>query len=150
MCLARPRWLVLSAPIWASSDRHLQTAQQSKMMAAFRDAMAKMAVLGQDRSQLVDCSEVIPDPQPVKNRPHYPAGFDINDIEQAVRIFYSSSYCPVAPLLIYAHAIVRCPTLPDAHHGPWPQNRGVSCVSCLPFICQRMLLNCPQHCSPPS
>ncbi|ETW82129.1 manganese peroxidase-like protein [Heterobasidion irregulare TC 32-1] len=57
-------------------------AQQSKMMAAFRDAMAKMAILGQDRSQLVDCSEVIPDPQPVKNRPHYPAGFDINDIEQ--------------------------------------------------------------------
>ena len=56
------------------------------MMAAFKDAMAKMAVLGQDRSQLVDCSEVIPDPQPVENRPHYPAGFDINDIEQVVRI----------------------------------------------------------------
>ena len=67
------------------------------MMAAFKDAMAKMAVLGQDRSQLVDCSEVIPDPQPVENRPHYPAGFDINDIEQVVRICSYSLNFTVPP-----------------------------------------------------
>ncbi|KAF8511928.1 heme peroxidase [Gautieria morchelliformis] len=38
--------------------------EQEKMTNAFRDAMAKLAVIGQNPSQLVDCSEVILDPIP--------------------------------------------------------------------------------------
>ena len=36
--------------------------EQAFMAASFRAAMAKLAVLGQDTSQMVDCSEVIPIP----------------------------------------------------------------------------------------
>ena len=34
----------------------------AKLQSAFAAAMAKLAVLGQDTSQMVDCSEVIPIP----------------------------------------------------------------------------------------
>jgi manganese peroxidase len=57
------------------------------MAKAFRDAMAKLAVLGQDISKMVDCSEVIPEPKPLPaGNCHsvFPAGFTGADVEQAV------------------------------------------------------------------
>lgn len=56
---------------------------QNKMASEFKAAMLKLSVLGQDRSKLIDCSEVIPVPKPVSDTPHLPAGLNMNDIEQA-------------------------------------------------------------------
>jgi hypothetical protein len=57
--------------------------QQAKMQSEFKAAMAKLAVIGQDVSKLIDCSDVIPVPKPVVGTPHLPAGLSMNDIEQA-------------------------------------------------------------------
>ncbi|KAF8889892.1 hypothetical protein BD779DRAFT_1519487 [Infundibulicybe gibba] len=40
----------------------LNLVNEPLMSGAFQSAMAKMAVLGQNRASLVDCSEVIPPP----------------------------------------------------------------------------------------
>ncbi|KAJ6516915.1 heme peroxidase [Mycena vitilis] len=56
---------------------------QASMQAKFKAAMAKMAIIGHDRSSLVDCSDVIPVPKPVVGTPHLPAGKTMNVIEQA-------------------------------------------------------------------
>ncbi|KAJ7201749.1 putative versatile peroxidase [Mycena rebaudengoi] len=56
---------------------------QSKLQSAFRAAFAKMALIGQTRSSLIDCSDVIPVPRAVTTKPHLPAGKKMADIEQA-------------------------------------------------------------------
>ncbi|KAK1225251.1 fungal class II heme-containing peroxidase [Marasmius sp. AFHP31] len=56
---------------------------QAKMQSEFQAAMDKLSTLGQDRNQLIDCSEVIPDPPSLSANPHLPAGLSMNDIEQA-------------------------------------------------------------------
>ncbi|KXN90156.1 Versatile peroxidase VPL1 [Leucoagaricus sp. SymC.cos] len=56
---------------------------QDKMASEFKAAMLKLSLLGQDRSKMVDCSEVIPTPPRISNTPHLPAGQSMNDIEQA-------------------------------------------------------------------
>ncbi|KAJ7100803.1 putative versatile peroxidase [Mycena belliarum] len=58
-------------------------ANQAKMQREFGAAMAKMAVIGQDKRKMVDCSDVIPIPKPVVGTPHLPAGKTMGDIEQA-------------------------------------------------------------------
>ncbi|KAI0041317.1 class II peroxidase [Auriscalpium vulgare] len=57
--------------------------QQAHMASSFKAAMAKLAVLGQDTSTMVDCSEVIPVPPPFTGTATIPAGLSQNDIEQA-------------------------------------------------------------------
>ncbi|KAF7324709.1 Peroxidase [Mycena kentingensis (nom. inval.)] len=61
-------------------------ASQSRMVAEFRAAMARMAVIGVDRATLTDCSDVIPVPKPLLSAPHLPAGKTMDDIEQACRV----------------------------------------------------------------
>ncbi|KAJ7093358.1 heme peroxidase [Mycena belliarum] len=56
---------------------------QAKMQSEFRAAMSKLALIGQDRAKMVDCSDVIPVPKPVVGTPHLPAGASMADIEQA-------------------------------------------------------------------
>ncbi|KAK7045735.1 fungal class II heme-containing peroxidase [Paramarasmius palmivorus] len=56
---------------------------QAKMQTAFKAAMHKLALLGQDESQLIDCSEVIPVPPALAGKAHLPAGLNQNDVEQA-------------------------------------------------------------------
>ena len=49
--------------------------------------MAKLAVLGQDTSNMVDCSEVIPEPQPLpaaNSHSVFPPGFTNADVDQSV------------------------------------------------------------------
>jgi hypothetical protein len=49
--------------------------------------MAKLAILGQDPSYMVDCSEVIPQPKPLpaaNRRTVFPPGFTNADVDQAV------------------------------------------------------------------
>lgn len=53
----------------------------------FRDAMAKLAVLGQDTGNMIDCSEVIPEPKllPAANTHSvFPPGLTNADVDQAV------------------------------------------------------------------
>jgi cytochrome c peroxidase len=59
---------------------------QANLQAKFRAAMAKLAILGHNRANMVDCSDVIPVPKPVVGKPHLPAGKTMNDIEQAVSL----------------------------------------------------------------
>lgn len=56
---------------------------QSKMQSAFKAAMLKMSLLGQNQASMIDCSEVIPVPACLKTSAHLPAGKTKNDIEQA-------------------------------------------------------------------
>ena len=59
------------------------------MVAKFESVMAKLAVLGQNSRDLVDCSEVIPVPPPFTGSATLPAGQNQNDIEQAVSTLLS-------------------------------------------------------------
>jgi hypothetical protein len=54
------------------------------MNSMFAASMAKLAILGQNRADLVDCSEVLPPPAaPVTKPPTFPATKSNKDIEQA-------------------------------------------------------------------
>jgi len=64
---------------------------QPLMMKRFQKAMAKMAILGQDASKLIDCSEVIPIPPILRPFPHFPAGRSAKDLEPAVRRYWTFS-----------------------------------------------------------
>ncbi|KIJ56820.1 class II peroxidase [Sphaerobolus stellatus SS14] len=57
---------------------------QAKLQSAFRAAMAKLAVLGHNRADLIDCSAAVPIPKPaIGKAATLPAGKTMNDIEQA-------------------------------------------------------------------
>ncbi|VDB87793.1 unnamed protein product [Peniophora sp. CBMAI 1063] len=56
---------------------------QQHMMTSFSAAMAKLAVLGQDTSKMVDCSDVIPVPKTFTKAATFPAGLSKADVEQA-------------------------------------------------------------------
>ncbi|KAK7025514.1 hypothetical protein VNI00_015948 [Paramarasmius palmivorus] len=72
---------------------------QQLMQTRFRNVMAKLAVTGHNRDDLVDCSEVIPVPKSLSKKAFLPAGKSLNDIEAA---------CPATPF----------PTL-TAQPGTW-------------------------------
>ena len=59
-------------------DDHLRTA--------FQQAMAKVAIVGQNPDNLVDCSVVIPVPPARNATTRYPAGFGPRDAEHSVRV----------------------------------------------------------------
>ncbi|KAF8894206.1 manganese peroxidase [Gymnopilus junonius] len=54
---------------------------QKSMMNQFHDAMAKMQVLGQDTSRLIDCSDVVPVPKPFNQNIKFPASFSKKDLQ---------------------------------------------------------------------
>lgn len=57
---------------------------QQLMMANFQSAMAKLAVVGHNPDNLIDCSDVIPDPLPPVSKPAtFPAGTSPEDVQQA-------------------------------------------------------------------
>ncbi|KAF8583233.1 class II peroxidase [Ramaria rubella] len=58
--------------------------EQEKMANAFKAAMAKLAVNGQDTKNFIDCTEVLPPPTPAVKKPAtFPATKTRKDIEQA-------------------------------------------------------------------
>jgi Fungal peroxidase extension region len=93
---------------------------QDGMANAFRDAMAKLAVLGQDISHMVDCSEVIPEskPLPAANcHSVYPAGITNADVEQAVLLALVdveplTDHRLVSALLHHIRTFQLCPAPP--------------------------------------
>jgi cytochrome c peroxidase len=42
--------------------------EQEKMSNAFKAAMAKLAVIGHNREDLIDCSEAVPEPVPASRK----------------------------------------------------------------------------------
>jgi len=60
---------------------------QKLMAAAFKVAMFKMQLLGQDPGKLTDCSDVIPVPQSFPGHIKYPASFSKEDVQIAVSSF---------------------------------------------------------------
>ncbi|KAG9223857.1 hypothetical protein CCMSSC00406_0007719 [Pleurotus cornucopiae] len=56
---------------------------QPKIQNRFAATMSKMALLGQDKSKLIDCSDIIPTPPALVGAAHLPAGFSLSDVEQA-------------------------------------------------------------------
>jgi len=66
------------------------------MSEAFRDAMAKLAVLGQDTSIMIDCSELIPERKPLpatNSHSVFPPGFTNADVDQAVLLSFPIIDC---------------------------------------------------------
>ncbi|KAJ3759576.1 manganese peroxidase [Lentinula raphanica] len=58
--------------------------QEALMAARFKAAMAKMAVIGHNPNDLVDCSAVVPKPVPALNKPAtFPATKSFADVQQA-------------------------------------------------------------------
>ncbi|EKM55992.1 uncharacterized protein PHACADRAFT_256991 [Phanerochaete carnosa HHB-10118-sp] len=56
--------------------------EQEFMASSFKSAMAKLAVLGHNRNDLIDCSDVIPTPKPAVNTPaSFPATTGPQDLE---------------------------------------------------------------------
>ena len=97
-------------------------------MKAFGDAMAKLAVLGQDTSNMVDCTEVIPEPKPLPAancHSVFPPGFTNADVDQAVRSPLSSTlyFSLTAILSVWQH------TLSIPPNKSWSSHPRRSCVS---------------------
>ncbi|EKM80806.1 hypothetical protein AGABI1DRAFT_71350 [Agaricus bisporus var. burnettii JB137-S8] len=63
-------------------DWQLFATDQQKMASAFSDAMVKLSLVGQDKSQLIDCSDVIPRTIPLTNEPYFPADLTKDDLEK--------------------------------------------------------------------
>ncbi|KAI0256109.1 fungal versatile peroxidase from pleurotus Eryngii [Lactifluus subvellereus] len=61
--------------------------QEDYMRNFFKIEMAKLAVLGQDPTKLIDCSDVIPMPEPYLGTAHLPAGFSCKDVESSCKLF---------------------------------------------------------------
>nr|ADK26471.3 manganese peroxidase 1 [Hericium erinaceus]AFN26984.1 manganese peroxidase 1 [Hericium erinaceus] len=57
--------------------------EQTKMMTEFQSAMSKLAILGHNRDDMIDCSDLIPETKPVTGTAHFPAGLSNADVEQA-------------------------------------------------------------------
>ncbi|KAF9064204.1 MnP, class II peroxidase, partial [Rhodocollybia butyracea] len=58
--------------------------QEALMASRFKASMAKMAIIGHDASDLIDCSPVVPKPVPALNKPaSYPATKSFADIQQS-------------------------------------------------------------------
>lgn len=92
-CWQKKGWLIYTkldprtACTWQSYVNN-----QDRMTKAFADAMAKLAVVGQDTSNLIDCSEVIPEPKPLPAancHSYFPPGFTNADVDQAVCVVSS-------------------------------------------------------------
>ncbi|KAH9476617.1 Versatile peroxidase VPL1 [Psilocybe cubensis] len=76
---------------------------QDFMMSQFKDAMAKLQVLGQDTRKLVDCSDVVPVPKPFTQKIKFPASFSKKDVQIA---------CHALPFPNIATVAGPAPTIP--------------------------------------
>jgi len=57
----------------------------TKLQTVFKAAMLKLSTLGQNTTEMVDCSDVIPIPQvlPATDGPHLPPSLNLSDIQQS-------------------------------------------------------------------
>lgn len=56
---------------------------QTKVQQMFQFVFHDLSLFGQNITDLVDCTEVIPVPKPLREATHFPAGFTVRDIEHA-------------------------------------------------------------------
>jgi hypothetical protein len=89
------------------------------MTTAFKVVMAKMQVLGQDTSKLVDCSDVVPKSKAFSGPIKYPASFSQADVQIAV-----SGFLRIPNYYVLNSTLVHTTALPQ------PFNRCGSCTNC--------------------
>lgn len=82
---------------------------QPLMMFNFQTAMSKLAVVGHNPQELIDCSDVIPEPKPPVRKPAtFPAGTSRRDVQQA---------CPLLPFPILATDPGQASIIPECPDG---------------------------------
>ncbi|KAF7760650.1 CAZyme family AA2 [Agaricus bisporus var. burnettii] len=64
--------------------QHFAT-DQKKMAQEFSKAMVKISLLGQDKSKMVDCSDVIPQATPLRSKSYFPANLTVQDLEKTCK-----------------------------------------------------------------
>ena len=119
VCWPNKRWIIYvdldprTACAWQS-----YVNDQDSMSKDYRDAMAKLAVLGQDSSNMIDCSEVIPEPKPLpaaNSQSVFPPGFTNADVDQAVPFLFCCAE------RFTDHRVCQCASTPFPH---LPTNSG--------------------------
>lgn len=83
----------------------------TKMSADFKAAMTKLSLLGQDITKMTDCSDVIPVPQQIVPRPHFPSGHGLVDIQSAVCSSVSFRFISYIPFIydsVLLPTFLRC------------------------------------------
>ncbi|KAI8969784.1 manganese-dependent peroxidase [Trametes punicea] len=61
----------------------ISTNNQAKIQSAFKAAFRKMTVLGSNVNDLIDCSDVVPNPPAPASKAHFPAGLTRRDVQQS-------------------------------------------------------------------
>ncbi|KAF9475947.1 manganese peroxidase 1 [Pholiota conissans] len=69
---------------------------QNRMVIEFKDAMAKLQALGQNTRELIDCSDVVPAPQPFTGPIKFPASFSNKDLQLACKDVHFPNIATVA------------------------------------------------------
>ena len=96
------------------SNRVDRIANHNSMVTKFAAAMSKLAVIGHNPRDLVDCSEVIPIPSKAKiQNAKLPAGKTLRDIEAAVRLLSNNELGSMVFLLLKLLLHSAAP-----HHSP--------------------------------
>lgn len=57
----------------------------------FGDAVLKVSLLGHNKRNMVDCSEVIPQAKPLKSKSYFPANLTVKDLDKTVSFFDTSN-----------------------------------------------------------
>lgn len=95
--------------------------EQQFMMASFKAAMSKLAILGHNRNSLIDCSDVVPAPKPPVNKPaSFPATTGPKDLQLSCPIerFPSLSVdCEFCPSNLLASGILTTSNLCSWYQG---------------------------------
>lgn len=68
---------------------------------------------------MIDCSEVIPIPAPLRTKPHFPAGKTIRDVERAVRDLLPAHF---ALLALTLSSSVRRNSVPNPPDRRWTRD----------------------------
>ena len=68
------------------------TNDHTLMQNQFAQAMFRLAILGQNENDMIDCSMVVPRPIAIASSPHFPPTLHLVNVEAAVRRCSELSY----------------------------------------------------------
>ncbi len=97
----------------------LRVADHTKLQNDFKAAMLKLSLLGANQAEMVDCSDVIPNPPPLPANagPHLPPDTTMNDIEIAV-----CNDTPMNGILLTNWISVCIYAIPSVDRSSWPRH----------------------------
>ena len=92
---------------------------QTKLQEDFQFIFTAISTLGQNMTEMIDCSDVIPAPAPVNfGATRFPAGKTIKDVEAAVSIPKEMPF----PTCAHFDLLVCRDPFPESRYGPWPRD----------------------------